>query len=32
MNMFEYFGYFGEESRDDRLLETERAVLTHLFD
>ncbi|MBE6723740.1 MAG: class I SAM-dependent methyltransferase [Ruminococcaceae bacterium] len=32
MNMFEYFGYFGEESRDDRLLETERAVLAHLFD
>ena len=32
MNMFEYFGYFGEESRNDRLTETERAVIVHLFD
>lgn len=31
MNMFEYFGYFGEH-QEDRLLETERAVIAHLFD
>ena len=32
MNMFEYFGYFGEAAQDDLLLETERAIVTHLFD
>ena len=32
MNMFEYFGYFGEEAQDDRLLATERAIVAHLFD
>lgn len=32
MNMFEYFGYFGGEQGNDRLLETEKEVIFHLFD
>ena len=32
MNMFEYFGYFGEQAQDDRLIRTENEVIGHLFD
>ncbi|MBQ2546892.1 MAG: class I SAM-dependent methyltransferase [Clostridia bacterium] len=32
MNMFEYFGYFGEQTQDDRLIRTENEVIASLFD
>ncbi|MBQ2546464.1 MAG: class I SAM-dependent methyltransferase, partial [Clostridia bacterium] len=32
MNMFEYFGYFGEQAQDDRLIQTENLVIASLFD
>lgn len=32
MNMFEYYGYFAEENRSDRLTEAENRVIDTLFD
>ncbi|MBR5680470.1 MAG: class I SAM-dependent methyltransferase, partial [Clostridia bacterium] len=32
MNMFDYFGYFGEQTQDDRLIRTENEVIASLFD
>ncbi len=32
MNMFEYYGYFAEENRSDRLTEAENRVIDALFD
>ena len=32
MDMFEYYGYFAEENRSDKLIETENRVIDALFD
>lgn len=32
MDMFEYYGYFAEETQSDRLIETEKRVIDALFD
>ena len=32
MDMFEYYGYFAEETRSDRLIEAENRIIDSLFD